>query len=165
VHANAGRTKTAFGNHYLRFYRCFRTGCHTRGIYQVNQRLKNYLGLTILNNPYAAFCVYVVLLREMKSRKNILFQVLFVTMLLIGVGLDVVSHVIAEPQATEITTTQQSDEEIQNFSDLDLFDDDNIYQRSDFSIYADQVGQKVALSDQSVKSEYTDTSWQPPQFS
>lgn len=86
-------------------------------------------------------------------------------MLLIGVGLDVVSHVVAEPQATEIATTQQSDEEIQNFSDLDLFDDDNIYQHSDFSIYADQAGQKVALSDQSVKSEYTDTSWQPPQFS
>jgi hypothetical protein len=86
-------------------------------------------------------------------------------MLLIGVGLHVVSHVVAEPQATEITTTQQGDDEIQNFSGLDLFDDDNIYQHSDFSIYADQVGQKVALSDQSVKSEYTDTSWQPPQFS
>ena len=101
----------------------------------------------------------------MKSRKNILFQVLFVTMLLIGVGLDVVSHVIAEPQATEITTTQQSDEEIKNFSDLDLLDDDHIYQQSDFSIYADQDCQKLMLSDQSIKSEYTDTSWQPPQFS
>ncbi len=101
----------------------------------------------------------------MKSRKNILFQVLFVTMLLIGVGLDVVSHVIAEPQATEITTTQQSDEELKNFSDLDLLDDDHIYQQSDFSIYADQDCQKLMLSDQSIKSEYTDTSWQPPQFS
>ena len=101
----------------------------------------------------------------MKSRKNILFQVLFVTMLLIGVGLDVVLHVIAEPQATEITTTQQSDEEIKNFSDLDLLDDDHIYQQSDFSIYADQDCQKLMLSDQSIKSEYTDTSWQPPQFS
>lgn len=86
-------------------------------------------------------------------------------MVLIGVGLDVVSHVIAEPQATEITTTQQSDDEIQIFSDLDLFDDDPICQKSDFTIYADQAGQKVALADQSVKSEYTDTSWQPPQFS
>lgn len=87
-------------------------------------------------------------------------------MLLIGVGLDVVSHVIVEPQATEITTTtQQSDEEIKNFSDLDLFDDDHIYQQSDFSIYADQACQKLALSDQSVKSEFTDLNWQPPQFS
>jgi len=87
------------------------------------------------------------------------------TMLLIGVGLDVVSHVIVEPQSTEITTTQENDEKIQNFSDLDILDDDHIFLQSDFSIYADQASQKVTLSDQSVKSEYTDTSWQPPQFS
>jgi len=101
----------------------------------------------------------------MKSRRNILFKVLFLTMLLIGVGLDVVSHVIVEPQSTEITTTQENDEKIQNFSDLDILDDDHIFLQSDFSIYADQAAQKVTLSDQSVKSEYTDTSWQPPQFS
>jgi hypothetical protein len=86
-------------------------------------------------------------------------------MLLIGVGLDVVSHVIVEPQSTEITTTQETDEKIQNFYDLDILDDDHIFLQSDFSIYADQASQKVTLSDQSVKSEYTDTSWQPPQFS
>ena len=101
----------------------------------------------------------------MKSRKNILFQVLFLTMLLIGVGLDVISHVIVEPQSTEITTSQENEEEIQNFSDLDLFDDDHIFMQSDFSIYADQACQKLALSDQSVKSEFTDLNWQPPQFS
>jgi hypothetical protein len=86
-------------------------------------------------------------------------------MLLIGVGLDVATHVLAEPQTTELSNPQHSDEEINNISDLDLFDDDHLCQQFDNPTYSDQNSLKVKGSDQSIKSEYTDSSWQPPQFS
>lgn len=100
----------------------------------------------------------------MSSKKNILIQIIFVTMLLIGVGLDVATHVLTEPQTTELSTPQHSDEEVNNISDPDLFDDDHLCQQFDHIIYADQNSRPVAPSDQSLKTEYSDTSWQPPQF-
>lgn len=100
----------------------------------------------------------------MKSRKNILFQILFVTMLLIGVGLDVATHVLTEPQTTEQSASQHSDEEINNISDPDMFDDDQACEQSDYSIYADLSEQRICLADQSVYFEFTDKSWQPPQL-
>lgn len=100
----------------------------------------------------------------MSSRKNILFQIIFVTMMLIGVGLDVATHVLAEPQTTELSAPQHSDEEISNISDPDLFDDDQVCEQPDYSIYTDLSIQKVCLTDQPVYFEFTDKSWQPPQL-
>ncbi len=100
----------------------------------------------------------------MSSKKNILIQIIFVTMLLIGVGLDVATHVLTEPQTTELSTPQHSDEEVNNISDPDLFDDDHLCQQFDYSIYADLLAQKICLTDQPVYFEFTDKSWQPPQL-
>ena len=84
--------------------------------------------------------------------------------LLIGVGLDMASHVLADQTRTELSSATQSNEELNDISDLDMFDYDHLCQQFDHIIYADQNNRPVAPSDQSLKTEYYDTSWQPPQF-
>jgi hypothetical protein len=100
----------------------------------------------------------------MRIEKNILFRLLFATMILFCLGLEVMNYAAYNTPSTEMAANQNT-EDIHSQSDMDLFDDDHINQNFDHIQFSDQL---IHLSFGLIPthfSEFIEPGWQPPQLS
>ncbi len=100
----------------------------------------------------------------MRIQKNILFRLLFVTMILFCLGLEVVNYTAQNTPVTEMVASQNH-EDIHAQSDLDLFDDDHISQNFDCIQFSDQLIHLSYRLTPAHISEFIDSDWQPPKLS
>lgn len=100
----------------------------------------------------------------MRIEKNILFRLLFATMILFCLGLEVMNYTAQNTSITE-KVADLNHEDIHAQTDMDLFDDDHINQNFDHIQFSDQLMELSFGPIPTHFSEFIEPGWQPPKLS